>query len=58
MRIINSFYTTQHYIDFPEDQPHDGDIRKQMERAESAKCLINCCDADMLTLVSQSYRGG
>lgn len=59
MRIINSFYTTQYsnYINIPNDQS-SGDIEKQMRRAESAKCLIDCCDADMLTLTSQPYRGG
>lgn len=59
MRIINSFYTTQYsnYINIPNDQS-SGDIEKQMHRAESAKCLIDCCDADMLTLTSQPYRGG
>lgn len=59
MRIINSFYTTQHpnYMNIPKDQS-SGDIKKQMYRAESAKCLIDCCDADMLTLTSQPYMGG
>ena len=59
MRIINSFYTTQYsrYMNIPNDQSSD-DIKKQMYRAESAKCLIDCCDADMLTLTSQPYMGG